>query len=51
MLPIVKALGFDPMWFGIIVIVMAEVGMVTPPVGLKVYDAARANNRPVADGV
>ena len=48
-LPIIKALGFDPMWFGIIVIVMAEVGMVTPPVGLNVYVVARANNRPVAE--
>lgn len=48
-LPVIKALGFDPMWFGIIVIVMAEVGMVTPPVGLNVYVVARANNRPVTD--
>lgn len=48
-LPIIKALGFDPMWFGIIVIVMAEVGMVTPPVGLNVYVVARANDRPVAE--
>lgn len=48
-LPIIKALGFDPMWFGIIVIVMAEVGMVTPPVGLNVFVVARANNRPVGE--
>ncbi|HET9651697.1 MAG TPA: TRAP transporter large permease [Usitatibacter sp.] len=48
-LPVVKALGFDPMWFGIVVIVMAEVGMVTPPVGLNVYVVARANNRPASE--
>ena len=48
-LPVVKALGFDPMWFGILVIVLAEVGLVTPPVGLNVYVVARATNRPVAD--
>ena len=48
-LPVIKALGFDPMWFGIVVIVMAEVGMVTPPVGLNVYVVARANNRPVGE--
>ena len=48
-LPVMKALGFDPMWFGIVVIVMAEVGMVTPPVGLNVYVVARANNRPVTE--
>lgn len=48
-LPVMKALGFDPMWFGIIVIVMAEVGMVTPPVGLNVFVVARVNNRPAAE--
>lgn len=48
-LPVIKALGFDPMWFGIIVIVMAEVGMVTPPVGLNVFVVARVNNRPAAE--
>jgi tripartite ATP-independent transporter DctM subunit len=48
-LPIMKALAFDPMWFGIIVIVMAEVGMVTPPVGLNVFVVARVNNRPAAE--
>lgn len=48
-LPIIKALGFDPMWFGIIVIVMAEVGMVTPPVGLNVFVVARATNRPASE--
>ncbi len=48
-LPVVKALGFDPMWFGILVIVMAEVGMVTPPVGLNVFVVARATNRPVGE--
>ncbi len=44
-----KAMGFDPMWFGIVVIVMAEVGMVTPPVGLNVFVVARANNRPASE--
>lgn len=48
-LPVVKAMGFDPMWFGIVVIVMAEVGMVTPPVGLNVFVVARANNRPASE--
>jgi C4-dicarboxylate transporter, DctM subunit len=48
-LPVIKALGFDPMWFGILVIVLAEVGLVTPPVGLNVYVVARATNRPVED--
>ena len=48
-LPVVKALGFDPVWFGVIVIVMAEVGLVTPPVGLNVFVVARYAKRPLAE--
>lgn len=48
-LPLVKSLGFDPVWFGVIVIVMAEVGMVTPPVGLNVFVVARYTGRPLAE--
>jgi tripartite ATP-independent transporter DctM subunit len=35
--PVVEALGFDPIWFGVFVVVMAEIGMLTPPVGLNVF--------------
>jgi tripartite ATP-independent transporter DctM subunit len=35
--PAVTALGFDPIWFGIIVVKMVEICLVTPPVGLNVY--------------
>jgi tripartite ATP-independent transporter DctM subunit len=48
-LPLVKALGFDAVWFGVIVIVMAEVGLVTPPVGLNVFVVARYAKRPLAE--
>jgi tripartite ATP-independent transporter DctM subunit len=48
-LPLVKALGFDPVWFGVIVIVTAEVGMVTPPVGLNVFVVSRYTKRPLAE--
>lgn len=37
MMPIVQQLGLDPLWFGIIVILLAEVGIVTPPVGMNVF--------------
>ena len=37
MLPTIKALGFDPIWFGILAIKMCEIGLITPPVGLNVY--------------
>jgi tripartite ATP-independent transporter DctM subunit len=35
--PAVVALGFDPIWFGIIVVKMGEICLITPPVGLNVY--------------
>lgn len=48
-LPLVKSLGFDPVWFGVIVIVTAEVGLVTPPVGLNVFVVSRYTKRPLAE--
>jgi tripartite ATP-independent transporter DctM subunit len=35
--PIVMALGYDPVWFGIIVVVITEIGLIHPPLGLNVY--------------
>ena len=35
--PIVAALGFDLVWFGILVVVMTEISLITPPVGLNVF--------------
>ncbi|MEM6985624.1 MAG: TRAP transporter large permease, partial [Pseudomonadota bacterium] len=35
--PIVQQLGFDPVWFGIIVVVVTEISLITPPVGLNVF--------------
>ncbi|MCB1475164.1 MAG: TRAP transporter large permease [Rhodobiaceae bacterium] len=35
--PAMMALGFDPVWFGVIVVKMIEIGLVTPPVGLNCY--------------
>jgi len=37
MIPVVRELGFDPVWFGILVVTTCEIGMVTPPVGLNCY--------------
>jgi tripartite ATP-independent transporter DctM subunit len=36
-MPIIKVLGFDPVWFGIIVTINVEMGMITPPVGLNLF--------------
>jgi tripartite ATP-independent transporter DctM subunit len=35
--PLVMKLGFDPIWFGVVVTVMGIIGIVTPPVGASVY--------------
>jgi len=35
--PIVKALGFDPIWFGVLMTLNLEAGLITPPVGLNLY--------------
>jgi tripartite ATP-independent transporter DctM subunit len=46
-LPLVKSIGYDPVWFGIVVVVLGEVGMLTPPVGLNVFVVARVTGTPV----
>jgi len=35
--PVVMALGYDPIWFGIIIVMVTEMGVITPPVGINVY--------------
>tara|TARA_B110000003_G_scaffold167251_1_gene167296 strand:- start:4967 stop:6283 length:1317 start_codon:yes stop_codon:yes gene_type:complete len=35
--PLVTSLGFDPVWFGIIVVVVTEISLITPPIGLNVF--------------
>lgn len=41
--PIVIGLGFDPVWFGILLIVLVEMALITPPVGLNLYVVHGAN--------
>jgi tripartite ATP-independent transporter DctM subunit len=35
--PIVQALAYDPVWFGIIVVMVVELGLITPPIGMNVF--------------
>jgi tripartite ATP-independent transporter DctM subunit len=35
--PTIVALGFDPIWFGVIMVIMMEMGQITPPVGMNVF--------------
>lgn len=35
--PLILKLGYDPIWFGIIIVMVTEMGVITPPVGINVY--------------
>jgi C4-dicarboxylate transporter DctM subunit len=35
--PVVMVLGYDPIWFGVIIVLVTEMGVITPPVGINVY--------------
>jgi C4-dicarboxylate transporter, DctM subunit len=35
--PLVTALGFDPIWFGIIIVCVIEISLITPPVGMNIF--------------
>ena len=49
-LPIVIGLGYDPIWFGIIIVIVVEMALITPPVGLNVYIIHGLRpNRPISD--
>ena len=41
--PIVEALGFDLVWFGILVVVVTEISLITPPLGMNVFVLSNAN--------
>ena len=36
-MPIVKAAGFDPIWFGIFLVLVVEMAQITPPVGFNLF--------------
>jgi TRAP-type C4-dicarboxylate transport system permease large subunit len=35
--PIITALGIDPIWFGIFMVILLEMGLISPPVGINVF--------------
>jgi len=45
--PLVTGLGYDPIWFGVIVTKLAEIGMVTPPVGMNAYVVSATTKTPL----
>ena len=35
--PLVSGLGFDPIWFGIVIVMVVELGLISPPVGMNLF--------------
>jgi tripartite ATP-independent transporter DctM subunit len=36
-LPLITSLGYDPIWFGILVVIVVQIGMISPPVGMNIF--------------
>lgn len=51
--PMAVALGIDPVWFGIFVVMMCEMGLITPPVGMNLFvvQGIRPDNGSIADAM
>jgi tripartite ATP-independent transporter DctM subunit len=35
--PVILSLGYDPIWFGVIIVTVAELGLITPPIGMNLF--------------
>jgi TRAP-type C4-dicarboxylate transport system permease large subunit len=47
---VVTGLGFDGIWFGVLIVKTAEIGLLTPPVGLNIFIASASTGVPTRDG-
>jgi TRAP-type C4-dicarboxylate transport system permease large subunit len=47
--PLVTSLGYDPIWFGVIIVKLVEIGLITPPVGMNVFVVSGATGVSVAE--
>lgn len=46
--PTVIALGFDPIWFGVLMVRIMEIGLITPPIGMNVFMLAGVSDTPLS---
>jgi TRAP-type C4-dicarboxylate transport system permease large subunit len=35
--PVIVGLGYDPLWFGIIIVLVVQIGLISPPVGMNIF--------------
>jgi tripartite ATP-independent transporter DctM subunit len=49
--PVVSAAGIDPIWFGVFIVLMCELGLITPPVGMNLFvvQGIRSDGGPIGD--
>ena len=45
---LMMALGFDPIWFGVMLVAVCEIGMIVPPVGINLFVIQGVGNLPMA---
>jgi len=45
--PVITGLGYDPIWFGIIMVKVGEIGLITPPVGMNAYVVSASTGVPL----
>ena len=48
-LPLVVAAGWDPVWFGIFLVIMIELGLITPPIGFNLFVLQGITGRPIGE--
>ncbi|MDO5631845.1 MAG: TRAP transporter large permease [Paracoccus sp. (in: a-proteobacteria)] len=46
-MPVVREMGWDPVWFGVLLMVNLAIGLITPPVGINLYVAANITRLPI----
>jgi C4-dicarboxylate transporter, DctM subunit len=47
--PLVISLGFDPIWFGVVIVINLEIGLITPPIGINTFIASQLFKVSVSD--
>jgi TRAP-type C4-dicarboxylate transport system permease large subunit len=35
--PVITALGYDPIWFGVLIVMVVQIGLISPPVGMNMF--------------
>jgi TRAP-type C4-dicarboxylate transport system permease large subunit len=48
--PLVTGLGYDPVWFGIVLVIVIEIGLLTPPLGINLFVAMAVSRNEVSLG-